>query len=250
MLQKLIKSGGSCSSLKQALQARAAVYDEVADPACFARGQDTSGKAQTSKLRRTVRSQLAAAPLLIAQVDLQRLRALLDNCDSQILARIKLDEQYTVAETLKFLSKAPPLSVLELLVRTRANDISSQAAKVSAELDFTQMVLDLTAAKDSLNPSVNAVAEAFRRRYIGGKFASGDHSIQVDSLVYPETRTSTDFDHCATFRGACCRKPASLDRQRTTCIDFQRGDCRWRNCKLDHRCSSCGTRGHGQKDCW
>ena len=33
MLQKLIKSGGSCSSLKQALQARAAVYDEVADPA-------------------------------------------------------------------------------------------------------------------------------------------------------------------------------------------------------------------------
>ena len=32
MLQKLIKSGGNCSSLKQALQARAAVYDEVADP--------------------------------------------------------------------------------------------------------------------------------------------------------------------------------------------------------------------------
>ena len=32
MLEKLIKSGGSCSSL-QALQARAAVYGEVADPA-------------------------------------------------------------------------------------------------------------------------------------------------------------------------------------------------------------------------
>ena len=33
MFQKLIKSGGSCSSLKQALQARAAVYGEVTDPA-------------------------------------------------------------------------------------------------------------------------------------------------------------------------------------------------------------------------
>ena len=65
---------------------------------------------------------------MIAQVDLQRLRALLDTGDSQILARIKLGEQYTVAETLKFLSKAPPLAVLRLLDRTRANDICSQAA--------------------------------------------------------------------------------------------------------------------------
>lgn len=164
---------------------------------------------------------------LIAQVNLQRLRALLATCDNQILGRIKLDEQYTVAETLKFLCKAPPLSVLELLDRTRANDISTHAAKVSAELDFTQTVLDLTAAKDSLNPSVNAVAEVFRRRYIGGKFASGDHSIQVDSLVYSETKTPTDFDHCATdFRDAGNSKTDSHDRQTSTCIDFQRGDCR------------------------
>ena len=184
-------------------------------------------------------------------MDLQRLRALLDTGDSQILARIKLGEQYTVAETLKFLSKAPPLAVLKLLDRTRASDICSQAAKVSAELDFTQMVLDIVAAKDSLNPSVNAVAEAFRRRFIGWKFASGDHSIQVDSLVYSETSTPTDFDHCATdFRGTGNRNTASLDRQRTSCIDFQRGDCRWRNCRFDHRCASCGKRGHGQKFCW
>ena len=32
VLHKLIQSGGSCTSLKQALQARAAVYGEVAEP--------------------------------------------------------------------------------------------------------------------------------------------------------------------------------------------------------------------------
>ena len=251
VLQKLISSGGSCSSLKQALQARAAVYGEVMDPAQFARNQDTSRKARTSTLRRTVRSQLAAAPLIIAQVGLQRLRELLDTGDSQALARVHLGEQYTVAEILKVLSKAPPLAVLKLLDRTRADEVCAQAAKVSAELDFTQLVLDLVATKDSLNPSVNAVAEAFRRRFVGGKFASGDHSIQVDSLIYSETSTSTDFDHCATdFRSPGDKKPTSPGRQRNTCIDFQRGDCRWRNCRFDHRCSLCGKWGHGQRDCW
>ena len=101
------------------------------------------------------------------------------------------------------------------------------SGEVSAELDFTQTVLDLVATKDSVNPSVNAVAEAFRRRSIGGKFASGDHSIQVDSLVYAASSTPTDFDHCATdFRSLGNRRPTSLGRQRTTCIDFQREDCR------------------------
>ena len=32
VLHKLVQSGGKCTSLKQALQARAAVYGEVADP--------------------------------------------------------------------------------------------------------------------------------------------------------------------------------------------------------------------------
>ena len=33
VLQKMIRSGGSCPSLKQAVQARAAVYGEVMEPA-------------------------------------------------------------------------------------------------------------------------------------------------------------------------------------------------------------------------
>ena len=251
VLQNMVGSGGKCSSLKQAVQARAAVYGEVVDPALFARNQDTSRKARTSTLRRTIRSQLAASPLIVAQVGLQRVTALLNTGDSQALARVRLGEQRSVAETLKILSRAPPMSVLKLLDRTRAHELGSLAARVSAELDFTQTVLDLVATRDSLNPSVNAVAEAFRRRSIGGKFASGDHSIQVDSLVYAASSTPTDFDHCATdFRSTGNRRPTSPSQQRTTCIDFQRGDCRWRSCRFDHRCSSCGKWGHGLRDCW
>ena len=107
---------------------------------------------------------MVAASLVIAQAGLQRLRVLLDDGDDQVLARVRLSDQYIVAETLKFLSLASPLAILTLLNKIRAKDIYSQAAKVSAELDFVQAVLDLVAAKDSLNPSLNAVAEAFRRR--------------------------------------------------------------------------------------
>ena len=190
---------------------------------------------------------------MIAQVGLQKLRGLLDDGDDQVLARVRLSEQYTVAETLKFLSLASPLAILTLLNKIRAKEIYSQAAKVSAELDFVQAVLDLVAAKDSLNPSLNAMVEAFRRRLISNSFISGGHSIQLDSLVYADTSSHTDFDHCATdmrSHRASRKKLAPLDRQRTTCIDFQRGDCRWRNCRFDHRCSMCGKWGHGQMDCW
>ena len=141
---------------------------------------------------------MVAASLMIAQAGLQRLRVLLDDGDDQVLARVRLSEQITVAETLKFLSLAPPLAILTLLNKIRAKDIYSQAAKVSAELDFVQAVLDLVAAKDSLNPSLNAVAEAFRRRLLSDSFMSGDHSIQLDSLVYVDTSSPNDFDHCVT----------------------------------------------------
>ena len=115
-------------------------------------------------LRRSVRAQLIAAPLIVAQAGLHRLQVLLGGGDSPVLTSVRLGEHYSVAETLKILSSLPPLSVLKLLNRARAAELTSLSATVASDIDFVQSTVDLVAAMDSLNPSMNAVAEAFKRR--------------------------------------------------------------------------------------
>ena len=73
VLNEIVKLGGRCRTLKQAVQARAAVYDETADPSWFVKSCDIGAKAQLSKQKRSVRSQLIAAPLLVAQCGFQNL---------------------------------------------------------------------------------------------------------------------------------------------------------------------------------
>ena len=136
-------------------------------------GQDISAKARSLVLRRSVRAQLIAAPLVVAQAGLHRLQVLLGSGDSPVLTSVRLCEHYSVAETLKILSSLPPLSVLKLLGQARAPELASLSATVASELDFVQSTVDLVAAKDSLNPSMNAVAEAFKRRHLTGRFAAG-----------------------------------------------------------------------------
>ena len=215
-------------------------------------GQDISAKARSLVLRRSVRAQLVTAPLVVAQAGLHRLQVLLGRGDSPVLASVRLGEIYSVAESLKLLSGVPPLSVLKLLDQVRAEELAALSDRVTAELDFVQSTVDLVAAQDSLNPSMNAVAEAFKRRHVAGHFSAGEHNIKVDSLVYADTKSKNDYDHCATdiCKEVADRKnPSSRGRQTNVCLDFQRGYCRWRNCRFDHRCAECGKRGHGQRSC-
>ena len=202
--------------------------------------------------RKSVRTQLVAAPLIVAQAGLHKLRELLDDGDSPAMTGVRLGDHYSMAETLKLLGQIPQLSVLKLLHETKAMELATIMAKVAAELDFVQTTLDLVATKDSLNPSMHAVAEAFKRRHLEGYFASGEHNVRVDSLIFADTKSKNDFDHCTTDITKSANKKNLTPRERlgNTCHDFQRGYCRWRNCRFEHRCSECGKRGHGQRSCW
>ena len=189
---------------------------------------------------------------MVVQAGLHQLRVLLGSGDTPLLASVRLGEHYLGAETLKLLSRVPPLSVLNLLDQVKVSELASLSAKVTAELDFVQATVDLVAAKDSLNPSMNAVAEAFKRRHLVGRFAAGEHNIKVDSLVFADTKSTNNFDHCATDihkEVAEKKNQSSRRRQTNICLDCQRGYCRWRNCRFDHRCAECGNRGHGQRNC-
>ena len=87
-------------------------------------------------MRRSVRSQLIAAPLVVAQAGLHRLQVLLGGGNSPVLTSVRLGEYCSVAETLKILSSLPPMSVLKLLDQARAAELASLSATVASELDF------------------------------------------------------------------------------------------------------------------
>ena len=60
--------------------------------------------------------------------------------------------------------------VLKLPNKVRRFDLDQQLLKMAGELDFEQSVADLVSLNDELNPSFNAVIEAFRRMQLSGKF--------------------------------------------------------------------------------
>ena len=60
--------------------------------------------------------------------------------------------------------------VLKLLNGDKGSGLNTLMGNVSAELDFVQTVADLGSSGDGLNPSLNAVADAFRRRQLMGRF--------------------------------------------------------------------------------
>ena len=66
--------------------------------------------------------------------------------------------------------------------------------KILAELDFVQTVNDLVNAKSELNPSLNAVVEAFKCRQLLGAFVADNHEINLDALLHRENLGSDDND--------------------------------------------------------
>ena len=66
-LSDLQQTKGVSPDLRQALQARAAIYGDLLDPAWFVRNTDLSAKAKSVKDRRIARSMLIGSVLLIAR---------------------------------------------------------------------------------------------------------------------------------------------------------------------------------------
>ena len=184
VLRGLLKSGGRCGTLKQAVQARAAVYDEVMDPSFFRKGKNIAAKAKSIKERRVMRSQLVGAPLMVAQTGLQSIVKLLSGGDDRVVDRLHLGDRLTVAEVLKSLSAAPPLTIMKLLGNDKGDQLQLKLGRLQSELDFVQSVSDLVASRDPLNPSLNAVTEAFKRRNLCGNFMKTGQDLKLQALMY------------------------------------------------------------------
>ena len=200
-----------------------------------------------------MRSQLVAAPLMVAQTGLEKIRQLLSSGDPSAMESLNLSDHYSVAEVLQYLSRVPFTSLMKLFDRVKGDDLEARILGLAADLDFAQSVLDLVSSKEELNPALNAVAEAFKRRALSGSFVSDTHCIALDALRYADTKGENDQDGLATDIKSLYDKNRKLQRgdkpTPNICWPYQRGVCRWKSCRFTHMCSLCGVLGHGSMYC-
>ena len=144
------------------------------------------------------RSQLAGAPLLVAQLGALEFRKWLITGDAQVIPSIRLGQQMSAAEFLKQMSLAPPIAVLQLCFGTEKFNVLESMLQHADDLDFTQDVLSAAGDALEVNPTLNGVLEGFNRRRRYKIFKFGHHTLELDGLRFAHTVSETDSDLQAT----------------------------------------------------
>ena len=131
---------------------------------------DLSMKANDLRKRRLARSQLIGAPLFIAQLGAYEIRQDLISGKEDILGKIGPHTVGTAAEFKKALGQAPPLEIIKFVNKPLFEKLSKGLLQHADDLDYVQDVVTSLGEKTGLNPSMNAVADAFMRKRFTGRF--------------------------------------------------------------------------------
>ena len=154
-LHNVLTSKSARGDLKQVLQSRAEIYGDALDPNWFKPGTDMGTKAKSLRERNLARSQLAGAPLLVAQLGAMEFRDRMIKGDEKVLRTLRLGTQTTVAELLKKFGQAPPVAILELCFGRTEFNFTEKLLQHADDLDFVQDVLSAVGASNGINPVLN-----------------------------------------------------------------------------------------------
>ena len=228
-LHNVLTDKSARGDMKQVLQSRAEIYNDALDPNWFQANVDLGGKAKSLRQKNQARSQLAGAPLLVAQLGALEFRKWLMAGDPTGLSRIRLGTQATMAEFIKQLGRASPLAVLKLCFGTDKYDFPDCLLQLADDLDFTQDTLNAAGESLELNPVLNGVLAGFNRRRRYSRFKYGHHTLELDRLWFAHTVSEKDSDLFAT-EVKKNRKAGKSTGFTTLCTFFQRaGGCSQNN---------------------
>ena len=191
-LRVVLQNKGACADLKQALKARAAVYGQLLDPSWLCKGFDLSAKTKTNKSRRLARAMFFGAVLFATQLGAQELRKMMTKGDRTILENMRPSSYGTAAQFMKAISKAPLLQLLELTDKARKKEIFDNLQQHTDDLDYLQSLITSASSGPAVNPSMNALNDAFTRRWLTGSFQTEGRSIEIDTLVHMSTKGERD----------------------------------------------------------
>ena len=192
--------------------------------------------------------------MLVAQVGAHNIRKMLNDGDRSTLQNMRLDTRGTAGHFLKALSKAPILQILERINADRYKKLREGLLQQADDFDFLQTVITSVHDAPALNPSMNAITDAFNRRRFAGRFRTARRGIEMDTLLYQSTRGAKDDDDITRPVGNTSMS-SQQSRNRTGgeaqhCYAYQSGSCHRGNlCTWPHKCLICHSYEHGANNC-
>ena len=180
---------------------------------------------------------LLGAILLVAQLGFFQLRQLLSSGKSGVLKEIRLDTVGTAGHFKKALQQAPLTELMEYLDKSKSGKIIESLLQHADDLDYLQGLITSVGNKAGLNPSLLAVIQAYSRRRFSGRFKKEGQSVELDTLLHQGAKNDKDDDN------------VTLSSAPMFCFSFQRGNCTFKNCKYQRRCSLCPSISHGAAKC-
>ena len=241
----LLKSKNASPDVKQTLQARAAIYGEMLEPAWFVRNSDLSSKLKSINDRRTARSMLIGAVLLVAQLGAYKIRSLLTAGENEILQGVPRKTRGTLGHLREALSRASPLAILKETKKAEADILIQELLRHADDLDYLQVLISSLAKRGEINPSLNAVIDAHNRRRFNGRFREHGQSVELDTIIHQGTKGTEDDDTVVQQKAS---QPRGFSKERL-CYAFQKGECSFASCRYRHRCAICDATSHGAISC-
>ena len=154
-----------------------------------------------------------------------------------ILRHIRSSSVGTAAHFKKALGQAPMLEAMNFIGDKKGEQIAQALLQHADDLDYLQELTSSVAKKSSINPTLNAVVQAYTRR----RFKAEGQSVELETLVHQSTKTTKDDDVRTSENNS--------SRSDRLCWAYQRATCSWQNCGFQHRCSLCNSKTHGAINC-
>ena len=135
---------------------------------------------------------LLGSILFIAQLGAWQIRSLLTEGKTDSLKQIRPDAVGSATHFSQALGQAPIMDVINYVNKEKGEKIAKILLQHADDLDYLQDLINSICKKGSLNPSLNAVIQAFSRRRFKGLFKSEGQSVELDTLLYQGTKSEKD----------------------------------------------------------
>ena len=150
----------------------------------------------------------------------------------------------------QYLKNVPPMSILKFINPQKATVIRKLMDKISSLAHFSQSMADFFAHDDALEPALAVICEVLRNKEdLAEVLKKRGATFLSLAQPYDKHRSAADHDVVETKKP---EKTVGSKRSRgfhLPCFNFQKGECKFRDCKYKHECSRCGSRRHGGRTC-
>ena len=250
--KKLCANPGARSRLENLHAARAHLYGHAhfGPKGWYKESTNIAKKFRSQAHRRKFRAGLKGLVDFLNQLNMLDFEKALEEGSAEGFKLLKMPVPVLPETFCQYLKNIPPLSILEFINPQKAAGIRKLAKKISSLAHFSQSMADFYAHDDALEPALAVICEVLRKKEdLGEVLTKRGATFLSLAQPYDKHRSASDHDVGETKNLDGTLKSKHTKGARFSCFAFQKGVCKYRECKFGHECSLCGSRRHGAYAC-